>query len=106
MAVKEYGYQNSIGIDQLLNTICNGSADETLSSRCWRTRFLPHIERWRVRIDWFFQHVLRQGPDHCKNTYIKEVLGRQLPYRFYDEAIAMNIRFDNEHLGPDIRMPK
>lgn len=103
---KENRYQAFIAWDQLLNVCFDGTADETISSRCYRTRFLPHIDKWRVRIDWVFEHILRQGPDHCKNAYVKEVLGRHLSQRFYDLAIQMNIAFDAEHLGADIRMPQ
>lgn len=106
MTGAEFRYQLFIALDQTLNVLCDGTADETISSRCYRTRFLPHIEKWRVRIDWVFEHILRQGPDHCKNAYIKEVLGRHLSQRFYDEAILMNIAFDVAHLGADIRMPQ
>lgn len=104
-ALKEYGYQLFVAGDQFLNVVFLGTADETFSSRCYRTRYLPHIEKWRERIDWGFEHILRQGPDHCKNAYIKEVLGRHLSQRFYEDAIRMNIAFDAAHLGADIRMP-
>lgn len=104
---KEYLYQNAISIlDQAPNTLLGGSADETISSRTYRTRFIPFFSRLRVVIDFVFQYVLFQGPDHCERAYIKEVLGRQLPQRFYEDAIRMNIAFDAARLGRNIEMPK
>jgi hypothetical protein len=100
---KEYAYQNFIAWDQLLNVTLGGSADETLSSRCYRTRFIPFFNVLRIIIDAGF--YIFQGPDHCEHAYIKEVLGRQLPQRFYEDAIRMNIAFDAARLGPNIEMP-
>lgn len=102
---REYVYQNFIGWDQLVNVMANGSADETFSSRCYRTRFIPLFNRIRIVVDFVFQYVLLQGPEHCEHAYIKEVLGRQLPQRFYEDAIRMNIAFDAARLGPNIEMP-
>ena len=73
-ALKEYGYQLFIALDQGLNVV--------------NAIFYPF-----------------QGPGHCENAYIKEVLGRHLSQRFYEDAIRMNIAFDAAHLGTDIRMP-
>lgn len=102
---REYGYQNFIAADQMVNVWFNGSADETFSSRCYRTRFIPFFNCSRIFVDLLFRFVLFQGADHCERAYIKEVLGRQLPQRFYEDAIRMNIAFDAAHLGPDIAMP-
>ncbi len=67
---------------------------------------MPEVDRWRVRIDWVFEHILRQGPNHCENAYIKDVLGRHLPHRFFDEAIRMNLEFDRNKLGNLAGVPK
>ena len=102
--MKEWLYQVFIGLDQFVNTLLNGSADETISSRCYR---LNHIKAYRlgeIFVNALF--FLFQGPDHCRNAYIKEVLGRQLPYEFYDLALEMNIQYDNAKLGDKIEMPK
>ena len=101
--VKEYVYQNFISLDQSVNTLLGGSADETMSSRCYR---LNHIAVYHVletcinALFYFFQ-----GPDHCCHAYMKEVLGRQLPTKFYDLAIEMNLQYDKDNLGPDIKLP-
>lgn len=36
------------------------------------------------------------------NAYIKDVKGRQLPYKFFDDAIRMNVEFDRNKLGDQI----
>lgn len=102
--MKDYAYQVFIGLDQMVNTLLGGSADETMSSRCFR---LNHIKTYRyleVFVNVLFYPF--QGPDHCKHAYEKEVLGRQLPYKFFDLAIEMNLRYNNEKLGNLIEMPK
>jgi hypothetical protein len=101
--IKEYVYQNFISLDQSVNTLLGGSADETMSSRCFR---LDHIPAYRVLeaiVNVIFYPF--QGPDHCKHAYEKEVLGRQLPTKFYDDAIEMNLQYDADNLGPNIKLP-
>ena len=100
--MKEWVYQVFIALDQLANTLLNGSADETISSRCFR---LNHIKAYRVAE--IFVNCLFfpfQGWDHCRNAYIKEVLGRQLPYEFYDLAVQMNIQHDKDRLGDRVQI--
>ena len=69
--MKTYLMQNLIAFDQQLNTLLNGMADETLSARAYRAHrdgkimgklFMPVIN---LMFFW-------QGPNHCKNAYIKE----------------------------------
>ena len=76
--LKEYGVQCFIAFDQLLNALIpplDGTisyADETLSARCYRAhRDGKRFGLWFMPpIDWFFG--LWQGPNHCRNAYIKE----------------------------------
>lgn len=83
--LKAYGEQVLIALDQLANALIpplDGTvsyADETLSARCYRAHrdgklfgriFMPPI-------DWVFG--LWQGPDHCKNAYIKEFERKNYP---------------------------
>jgi hypothetical protein len=59
-----------IALDQLLNTILGGWADETLSSRshrCW-----PRIEKAINLLFWW-------DPNHCYNSYLSEIQRRQFP---------------------------
>lgn len=73
-----------IAADQLVNTLIPpldgtiGHADETLSARCYRAHrdgkvlgklFMPFIN---LLFFW-------QGPDHCKNAYIKEFERKNYP---------------------------
>lgn len=79
----QYPQQVFIAADQLVNALIPpfgalSYADETLSARTYRAArdrrimgrlFMPFIDllfRW-------------QGPGHCKNAYLKEVLRRNLP---------------------------
>lgn len=99
---KEWVYQVTIALDQFVNTLLGGSADETMSSRCFR---LDHIATYRALesgINFIFMPF--QGPHHCEHAYMKEVLGRQLPYKFYDLAIEMNIQYDKDKLGDKVEI--
>lgn len=79
-AIIEWIYQVVITIDQLINAIFNGSADETLSSRIYRLNQRPlyrALEKFVNVLFWPFQ-----GPEHCKNAYQKEIDGRHMPSGF------------------------
>lgn len=77
MALKEYVWhyikQNLIAVDQVVNTLIGGWADETLSSRAWRAerdgRLFGKIFRPMIDTLFFFD------PEHCKGAYLSE-LGR------------------------------
>lgn len=65
-----------IAIDQLVNTIFGGWADETISSVAWRKR--------NEGRGWRFLRCLIDGlffwqKDHCKSAYESELERRQLP---------------------------
>lgn len=68
--------QIPIAIDQLINTICGGWADETISSVAWRKRH--EGKGWailrRVIDTLFFWQT-----NHCRNAYESEKNRRQLP---------------------------
>jgi len=64
-----------IAIDQLVNTLFGGWADETISARSWRLD--GTARRWSIArrvIDglFFFQK------DHCMNAYNSEMLRMQI----------------------------
>ena len=68
--------QIPIAIDQLVNTICGGWADETISSVAWRKR--QEGKGWAILrrvIDtlFFWQE------NHCRSAYESEKNRRQLP---------------------------
>ncbi len=62
-----------VAVDQLINAIFGGYADETLSSRAWRAR---DKQPWLYKsIDkLFFWDV-----SHCCQSYYSEKLRRQFP---------------------------
>ena len=83
--IKEWGVQIFLALDQLANVLpppidgTVGYADETLSARCYRAHRDGKImgKLFMPPIDWFFG--LWQGPDHCKNAYIKEFERKNYP---------------------------
>ena len=75
--LKKYGYHVLIAIDQLFNALTGGAADETLSSRTYRSAILATQpkKRWRVLyrvINGLF----------CKTAYESEISGKQHDERF------------------------
>ena len=70
-----------IAIDQTINTIFNGYADETLSSRAYRRQHKNKFWKYgRIFIDtlFFWQE------DHCYKAYQSEVERRHYPKEFRD----------------------
>ena len=86
--LKAYGEQVLIALDQLANALIpplDGTvsyADETLSARCYRAhRDGKRFGLWFMPpIDWFFG--LWQGPNHCKNAYVKEFERKNYPEEY------------------------
>lgn len=82
--LKEYGVQCFIAFDQLFNALIPpidgtvGYADETLSARCYRAhrdgRILGKLFMRPIDLMFFWQ-----GPNHCRNAYIKEFERRNYP---------------------------
>lgn len=62
-----------IALDQLCNAIAGGWPDETLSSRAHRAQLVGR--RWPARII----NALFLDAAHCRESYMSERLGRQLP---------------------------
>ena len=68
--------QVPIAVDQLVNTLFGGWADETISSTAWRKQNEGHGWRFlRCLIDclFFWQE------DHCRTAYESELYRKQLP---------------------------
>ena len=68
--------QIPIAVDQLVNTICGGWADETISSVAWRKR--------NENKGWALLHKLIDGlffwqTDHCRSAYESEKNRLQCP---------------------------
>lgn len=76
----EYVLQNLIALDQQANTLTGGKADETLSSRAYRTeqkgRVFGRIFRPIIDGIFFWQY------NHCYNAFLDEVKRKQLPSSF------------------------
>jgi hypothetical protein len=72
-----YLFQVLIGLDQLLNTMLGGWADETVSSRAWRLH--QAYRAWAVArraidaVFWYWQ------PNHCQASFESERLRLQIP---------------------------
>jgi threonine aldolase len=64
-----------IAIDQLINALLFGMADETLSARIWRNREKQGWKQARLIVDW----LLWFDKDHCYNSYLSEIYRRQYP---------------------------
>lgn len=70
-----------IAVDQLINTILGGYADETISSRAYRMQCKNKFWKYaRIIIDciFFWQK------DHCYKSYLSEVERQHLPREFRD----------------------
>ena len=70
-------FQVLVAIDQLLNTLIGGMADETLSARAYR-RYLRG-KPWLSRI---INFMFFWQDNHCKTAYESELANRQLPSEY------------------------
>ena len=64
-----------IAVDQLINALCGGMADETLSSRAYRLR----VERGRKLPSMLINCLFFWQKDHCKAAYESELERAHLP---------------------------
>lgn len=71
------GFQILVALDQLLNTLIGGYADETLSSRSHRRRL-----RGKGGCAWVIDHIFFWQDEHCKTAYESELERAQLPVEF------------------------
>lgn len=69
------GLQVLIAVDQLVNTLLGGYADETLSSRAWR----HHADGSRSWPRWVIDHLFFWQSEHCRSAYESELERSQLP---------------------------
>ena len=80
--LKLYAYHNLIAIDQLLNALTGGAADETLSSRTYRGAVLTDQPKKHWRVLYRFINWLFRDKNHCKTAYEREISGKQHDERF------------------------
>lgn len=72
------GLQILIALDQLINTLIGGFADETLSSRAYRHK-KDGSRAWPA---WIIDHLFFWQEEHCKASYESELERAQLPVEF------------------------
>jgi len=70
-----YGKAVLIALDQLVNTLLGGWPDETFSSRCWRWSEDGKRDWPRKLVD----GLLFWDRNHCRESYMSELLRRQCP---------------------------
>lgn len=73
--MKAYLFQVGLAFDQLLNAMCGGWADESLSSRSWRL----YIERNRPIPKTIINAIFFWQENHCKEAYESELERLHVP---------------------------
>jgi hypothetical protein len=71
-----------ISVDQTLNTIAGGWADETLSARTYRNSRDGH-SKW-ITAHKIIDAIFFWQPNHCYGSYLSETSRRQLPAEYRD----------------------
>ena len=74
--IKQIPFQIAIALDQLLNTLCGGWADETLSSRAWR---LSGSSKGWYRTRRIIDALFFWQDGHCEASYRSELARNHLP---------------------------
>lgn len=69
------GFQILIALDQLVNTILGGMADETLSSRAYR-HWSDGSRKWPK---WLIDHLFFWQTEHCRQAFESEINRSHLP---------------------------
>lgn len=76
------GFQICVAIDQLINTLFGGYADETISARAWR----HHLDGSR---DWPYKLIDKLffwQKNHCQEAYESELERAQYPAAYRDKS--------------------
>lgn len=77
------GFQVLVALDQLVNTLLWGYADETLSARAYRHAEIKKDRRWPM---WIIDHLFFWQDQHCKAAYEAELERAHLPPGMRDSA--------------------
>lgn len=77
------GFQVLVAVDQLVNTLLWGFADETLSARAYRHAEIKKDRRWPM---WIIDHLFFWQDQHCKAAYEAELERAHLPPGMRDSA--------------------
>lgn len=85
--LKNWAYHVAIGLDQFINAILGGAADETLSSRTYRGAVLAKNpkKRWRVLHRLIEGLFFWENGKHCKRAYHSELTRKQYPDSFKEK---------------------
>lgn len=75
---RKYFPQVLIAVDQLFNALLAGWADETLSSRAYRSQ---NKTRWFITMK-FIDALFFWQKEHCKQAYLSELERNHLPRHF------------------------
>lgn len=87
-SVKNWVRQVALGFDCFANAIFNGYYRETYSSRVHRCNYRQPYRWIEPIVDAMFW--LFQGPNHCRNAYLKGLMGDGLPDDYMALAWGMN----------------
>ena len=87
MKLKQLG----IALDQLVNVLCAGYADETLSARAYRNRVKTKYWGFFYRM---FNKIFFWQNNHCRGAYNSEIIRDHYPvfYRERDEAKLKKVK--------------
>lgn len=77
------GFQVLVALDQLVNALLWGFADETLSARAYRHAEIKKDRRWPM---WIIDHLFFWQDQHCKAAYEAELERAHLPPGMRDSA--------------------
>lgn len=85
--MRSYLRQIAIAIDQLLNALAWGKADETLSARAHRMRIKQQpVWGWSadaIDLLFFWQTDSNGKRNHCESSYLSEIERRHLPEHYW-----------------------
>jgi len=82
-----YIKQNLIAIDQYINALFGGYADETISARAYRMSLIN--PKWNY-IRKFIDSIFFFDKNHCRESWIAEYQKHQLPPEYTMENINDN----------------
>lgn len=84
--IKAFPIELFLSIDQLLNVLCLGFADETLSARSWRAYRDNKVfgKIFKPLIDGLFFWQNTNGLGHCRQAYEREKVKFYLPPEYRD----------------------
>ncbi|MGX2969246.1 DNA helicase UvrD [Ursidibacter sp. B-7004-1] len=86
-SLKKWVYHVVIGLDQFINAILGGAADETLSSRTYRGAVLSQKpkRKWQVMHRTIETLFFWEKGKHCQMAYESELSRKQYPSAFRQE---------------------